>query len=404
MSMLFNIRTVLLLTFTLRLIWMLVIDINPSSDPGIYDEFARSIVEGRGFAYSDGTLTAFWPVGTSAIYALIYFLLGYNYIFIGIFNLFLGLAIVYLSWDIGKHYFDEKTALVAAVILSFWPLLIQFTTILASELIFILLMLISIKIYISQSLHPFLKVFYFGLCVGVACYIRPIMLPILFILPTLDLLQTWNFRRFFFQVIPALLIALIVISPWSYRNTQLFGETTMLSTNFGPNLWMGNNPDSTGAYMAMPDRTFESEKDRAKQLKQEAIEFITNNPAHYMNLALNRLSITFGRETIGVVWNITTLESLLSEKNIFYLKALSTVYWLLALTLSLCGMTLLLINRKWRGIFFPPLVLTAYFVSIPLLTVGQDRYHIPLIPFVAFFAAFALCQLHNRWQNTSTKA
>ena len=42
------------------------------------------------------------------------------------------------------------------------------------------------------------------------------------------------------------------IAPWSIRNNAVFGEFVLLSTNGGPNLWMGNNPDSTGFYMPLP--------------------------------------------------------------------------------------------------------------------------------------------------------
>jgi 4-amino-4-deoxy-L-arabinose transferase-like glycosyltransferase len=399
MHALYNIRTIVILAFALRLIWLLFVDTHPVSDPSVYDEFARSIVEGRGFAYKDGSLTAFWPVGTSAIYALIYSIFGYEYIFIAIFNLLIGTGIIYLGWSVTQHFFDQKTALITACILALWPLLIQFTTILASELLFIFLMLLAISIFIKENLRPTTQAIAFGLTIGLACYIRPIIFPLLIILPTLKLIADRDLTGFFKQLIPSLLVVIIIVSPWSYRNTQLYGELTLLSTNFGPNLWMGNNPDSNGGYMQMPNATYDSEKDRAKQLKDEAINFIVENPDQYAVLALKRLAITFSRETIGVAWNRVSLNQSISDKGIALLKMGSTIYWYFALILGIGGLLLYLFIQKWSAVLFPPLVIAGYLASIPLLTVGQDRYHMPLIPFIACFSAYALQLAHKQWRN-----
>lgn len=386
-----NIKAVLFLALVLRLVWLILVDTHPVSDSGVYDDFAVSIVEGRGFAFADGTLTAFWPVGTSAVYALIYKVLGHNYLYIAWLNLLLGIGIVYLSWSLSRHYFDEKTALLTAFILAVWPLLIQFTSVLASELIFVFMMLLIIRLANSISLGLVVQAILFGVAIGLTCHIRPTIAPLLLILPALQLIKR---QKTLSQLVPYVGIALIscalVMTPWSMRNTELYGQTTLLTTNFGPNFWMGNNPDSDGAYMRLPQRPFANEKVRDNELKQEAIEFIKNNPGQYVLLAVKRMGHTFSRETIGIVWNEVGLAKFVSDRGIYYLKLVSTLFWYVALIVSIIGVIVYLCRHRWHTLLFTPFVLIGYFVSIPLLTVGQDRYHIPMIPFIACFFAYAL--------------
>jgi len=392
-----TIRNLLLVATLLRLAWLLLIDVHPVSDSAAYDQFAISLLEGRGFAYENGDLTAFWPVGTSAVYAGLYSLFGRSYLPIELMNLALGLGIVYFSWSVCRHYFNERIALLTAGILACWPLLIQFTTVLASELIFVFLMLLVLWLNIRLQQQLLSKAVLMGLTIGLACYIRPIIAPFIFILPILAVIKDRRWARMAAQIAISLFICAAVISPWCKRNTELFGKFTLISANFGTNFWMGNNPDSSGAYMKFPERDYGSEKNRDDQLKAEAIEFIRNNPGQYVLLAVKRLGHTFSRESIGIVWNRIGVAEHTNEQGIKLLKQFSTLYWYIMLVAAVAGALLCWRRAGWGGIFFEPLVLTAFFISIPLLTVGQDRYHMPMIPFIACYAAYLL----NDWLERS---
>ena len=49
-----------------------------------------------------------------------------------------------------------------------------------------------------------------------------------------------------------LAVILAVLSPWTLRNKAVLGKAYLVSSNFSANLWMGNNPESTGGYMPTP--------------------------------------------------------------------------------------------------------------------------------------------------------
>ena len=153
---------------------------------------------------------------------------------------------------------------------------------------------------------------------------------------------------------------------------------------------MGNNRLSDGGYMPLPPTKFDNnEVLRDKYFKQLAVDYILAHPAEYAKLSLRRLMMTYERETIGVVWNGSALEKLLSNSGLFYLKALSSLYWLICFVGAL-GWVLWAVFSRRVSALNPLLIVSAFFFVVPVLTVGQDRYHLPLIPFVAIFAALGL--------------
>lgn len=377
----------------LRAAWALLVPVVPVSDSFLYNVFAQNIANGTGYAFPDGNLTVYWPVGTSAIYASFYYLLGVSFLPIVLFNLVIGTAIVWLTYAIAHRYLNQAVASLAALLVAIWPILIQFTTILASELIFIALILVAIYIWGSKQLPVLLRAVVWGALICGATYVRPTALPLLFLLPILDALSGVSIRTCISQLIVAVITATILFAPWVYRNHIHFNQFILVSANGGANLWMGNNPQSNGGYMDLPNITFENEVLRDQYFKKEAINFIIQNPISYFKLMIKRAVTTYKSETIGVVWN-GALEKQLSHTNILILKLISTIFWWGVAITSLLGIYDLLKKKilSWHHSLF---AVSAFFFVFPLLTVAQDRYHLPINPFLAIFAAYAIEQRFN---------
>jgi len=395
-----NIVQVLLFAITIRIIWACFVAVDPVSDSVVYDAFAQSIANGTGFAFPDGSHTSFWPVGTSAVYALLYSIFGYSYIPIVIFNLIIGIANVWLTYAIAQRYLNQKIAVLAAAIVAIWPILIQFTTILASELLFIFLLLAAIFVWGSKSIPPVIRAVVWGSLICAATYVRPTALPLIVILPVLDWFANSNWRQCLSSLVIAALSAAVLFSPWVYRNYQVFGQFVLVSANGGSNVWMGNHHGSDGGYTPLPNTGLTNEAERDQYLKQEAIKFITNHPVEYMKLAVKRAIITYKAETIGIVWN-GALHKTLNQNAVFAFKLGSTIFWWLVLILATIGLYQIL-RKGELSIFNVLLVTFAFFFIFPLLTVGQDRYHLPLNPFLAIFAAYALHHIGLNKQPTMT--
>lgn len=377
--------TVLAVALALRVAWALLVPVDPVSDSAVYGEFARSIARGRGYAFADGSVTVYWPVGTSAVYAALLSSFGTLYAPVVVLNVLLGVGIVALTHALGRRYFGASVGIGAAWLTAAWPLLIQFTTILASELLFVFLLLLSLYLWGSQRGNALLRQIGWSAAMCAAIYMRPTALPLLVLLPLCDLWTKRCMRAFATSVVAIAAVSTALFAPWVQRNYDAFGKFCLVSANFGVNLWMGNNPASSGGYMDVPATPFADEIERDRELKRQAIEFIRADPGKYLRLALKRFVMTHDRESIGVTWNEPGMIRGLGAPSVTPIKALSAAYWWGCAALAVAGMV-----TAWRlrrmGLFHPLFWIPAMFVVIPVLTVGQDRYHVPIDPFVAVFA------------------
>jgi len=378
---------VLLLAFLLRLIWALLVPVSPVSDSSIYDIFAREIAAGHGYAFPDGTPTVYWPVGPSALYGGAYALFGTHGAVVAGLNLVMGVALVGGIQMLARRTFGARVGLIAGLLAAVWPIWIQFTTVLSSELPCALLLVASFLARAARRLPDWARVaLSTALLVG-AAYMRPTVLPLIVLLPLLG----GDYRRparTAWHVAIALVVAAALLAPWAQRNQALFGAPVLVSANFGANLWMGNNPASNGGYVPLPEVKTANEVTRDVYFKQRALAFIRAHPGDYLALCLARAAISFDRESIGVIWNMHSLD----PGFVWALKLVSSAYWLGVLAFSLIGVALFVRGRPIR--LFDPLVVAPALLAAPaLLVVGQDRYHMAMMPFVAIFAASAVVRV-----------
>ena len=373
----------------MRLMWAACVPVAPVSDGVLYDAFAQSMAAGHGYAFADGTMTEYWPVGTSAVYALLYYAFGLHIWVVPVFQALLGAAIVGLTWRLSRDAFGPKVAALAAWLTAVWPLLVEFTTIFASELLFIALVLTALNIWICRRLPFAIRMIFWGASIAAATYVRPTALPVLFIFLTVQWMMDQDWRALIMGGVLSSLTAALLFAPWSYRSVVLFDRFSLVSANGGVNLWMGNNPGSTGGYMELPDRQFANEVDRDHYYGHEAVKYILSNPLSYARLSVNRAMTVYSRETIGVVWNEKGLSSKYDQSSLIMLKRISTAYWWIVLTLGFIG-AVLIVRRKLAGRSWPLLFSAGYFAVFPVLTVAMDRYHVPIDPMLAIFAAYAL--------------
>ncbi len=379
----------------LRLAWAACVPVDPVSDGVLYDAFAKSIASGHGFAFADGTMTEYWPVGTSAIYASLYVVFGEQPGVLPTFQALIGASIVYLTWRLAEQTLGGRVAAVAAWMTALWPLLIEFTTVNASELLFITVVLLALNVWISWRIPPTFRMILWGASIAAATYIRPTALPIALALPAIQWLIDRNWRTLVHGLLVSAVTATLLFAPWSYRSLVLFDRFVLVSANGGVNLWMGNNPESTGGYMDLPARTFATEVDRDHFYGAVAVKFILTHPIEYATLSLKRAVTTFDRETIGIVWNQKALAAKYQQSTLSALKGISSAYWWALLAAGLAGVALI-VRRQPLLSCWPVLAALAYFSAFPVLTVAMDRYHVPIDPLLAIVAAYAFCSFKDR--------
>ena len=379
----------------LRVIWALVIPVEPVSDSFAYDTFARNIWQHGVYGWTPDNPSAYWAVGTSAIVAATYAVLGDTYLGVVALNLLASLVTLVLTWRVGRIFFGDQAAFWATVIVAFWPNLIFFTSVLSSELYFIAMVLAGTYFWVRPEGNRWVNLLICGVIWGLACYLRPVVLlyPAALVIAALS----QGLRETGIAVIKggvAIAMILLIVSPWTMRNEAVLGKAYTVSSNFGPNLWMGNNPDSTGGYMPLPPETKEmTEVEREEYLGKLAKAYIREDIPRFVRESLGRIVTLHNRETIGVVWNEAQLTARIGETGIRLTKALATGYWFVLLALALAGLAVLLARLHLGALFHPVFGSWAYFTAVHAIIVVEDRYHMPSSPFIALLAGVSVAWL-----------
>ncbi len=380
-----------------RLIWALLVPVVPVSDSLSYGLFAGRLSRGLGYTWLDGSASAFWPVGTSAIYALLYRLFGTGHGVIVGFNILLFVPILLLSMRLTARWFGAHAAAISGVMLAFWPMQIEFTTILASELIFTTLVLIIVALWDAESLSPLRRGILLGIMLAVASYVRPTALLLTCVLMLSAAARGQGARRLPAVVI-SVVVAALLIAPWAVRNSREFHRPVLLSTNGGVTLWMGNHANSGGGYAEVPaEFAGLDEATRDERMGGIAKAYIRAHPGQFVWNSLRRLQDTFGRETIGIAWNEPGLVRAFGPRVLVGLKLVSQAYWLAVLALGLAGFVLLAMSLGvWRAVSHPGAITWLYFAGVHAVIVSQDRYHFPVTPYIAGFAGMAVWAMVQR--------
>ena len=394
-----QLMAVLTFALAIRMVWAALVPVVPISDSVVYDQFAREIAAGNGYRFPSGNPTVFWAVGAPALYGFAYALIGAGSATVVLVNLLMGLGFVAGTFWLAANRFGARIALISSIMVSMWPVWIQFTTVLNSELPFVCLLTLSMAVHSDKNLSSVVRIGGAAVLLVGAIYMRPIAIPLAFLMPLLGWLDHRSGGRVILETVLGCLIVATFLTPWALRNREQFGHPVLVSANFGSNLWMGNNPASQGGYMDLPPMTVRNEVERDAELQARALKFISENPSRYLALSFKRIALTFDRESIGVAWN----EGGLPKATLLPLKIVSLVYWYAMLSLAIVGMILWLRTDIAR-LFDPLIAATGLFTAIGVFVVGMDRYHMPLAPFMAIFAAMALEKIWSRFVGIQVQA
>lgn len=390
---------ILALALALRLLWAMLVPVLPLSDSAMYDGFARGIAAGEGYHLPGGAPTAYWPVGTAALYAIVYRILGTAGVVVAATNILLGAALVAATFVLARRHFGPAVAVIAGVAAAIWPMWIAFTTVISSELPFTLVLVLALLARGDARRPLWLRSLLSSALIVLASFFRPTLLLLVVVLPVLDLIAHRSPRRLALDLAIALVTATALVAPWAIRNDRVMGAPVPVSTNLGVNLWLGNHDGADGSFQDPPPTTGLGEVAQDLAYRQQAKAWIMANPGGYLRLTGRRAIETFNRESIHVYWNERGLRPALMTP----IKLASTLYWWLVFGLSLIGVAVFLRERFTR-LFDPLIVVPAGVAAASLLIMASDRFHMPMMPFVATFAGVAIVRLRDRLAGRSKEA
>lgn len=356
---------------------------------------AAEVNAGNGFSFpwSTGTaLTAWMPPVYPYFIAFIFRLFG-TYSIASAFvletfqSLFSSLTCL-LLYGIGKRIFSYRVGLLSAFMFAVYPASIFFSVkrIWSTALFVLFLSLLVWNTLRIRERFGAPSLVGQGLLMGVTSLVDPVSISF-FPFVTAWLLTGHGFRgKRAVSLAIIILTAVVTVLPWTIRNYLVFGRVIPIKSNFGNELWIGNNAEATGSDVTSGGKDMlstlpktdmnyiadKNEVERSQFLLKKALLFVRSNPAEALKLSL--------RKSYFFWWEI-------GGENDSYDQLRK---WTYGIPLALAILGVILLKRKWQMaslLFF-------FFLSFPtvfyITHVSNYRYRFPIEPFLLIFGAHAV--------------
>ena len=295
-----------------------------------------------------------------------------------------GIISVVLVWALARCLFeDEKTGLVAALMMAIYPMAIFYSLIGLTE-----------SLSVALLLGAFLALY----------KNRPTLASVIFILlimtrPTADIFAPVVIFWYVLVVRKAgFLLAIrhlavygvlyaLLMAPWWYHNAVKHGSFVRLNFGYGVVLYAGNNPmNMSGGGIGGQDYDLVSfagisdpvQKDQA--MRDAAVEYIRQNPDRFFSLAF----LKFAR-----FWRVLPYAPQVRGSMAAVIATLSVLP-----VIVLAAMTLIA-RRRMFWYLTPVLGFVAYLTLVHMVTIGSVRYRFPLEPVLIVLAAPSLMVAKN---------
>jgi len=371
---------VFLFPLALHLLWIVFIPNEPISDPYIYHTSAVSIAAGHGYIDDLGKPAGRWAPGYPFYIAFFYWLFKPSYSVAFAANFISTIFLVAGVYAFTSRLYNKNVAWIASLLTALWPSFILYNTVIASDILFSALLIWALYFaWIAlQEKNLFIATFS-GILFGFATLTRQQALVMPLVLFVMEWVQKKSIGKSLLFFLGISVIMLIICLPWTIRNEKVFGHYSLVSINFGDALWYGNHSKEVTKPFVDPKLSLYENNER---LGHEAIRYILDNPGTYFLNCLKRIYVTLNSESIAVDWNKIGIKRALGSGAILPLTVVTNGAWFLLL-IGVVWSLLTKIFQKQDWILITIIIL----LSIPfILILGEERYHIYLIPYLLILA------------------
>jgi 4-amino-4-deoxy-L-arabinose transferase-like glycosyltransferase len=290
----------------------------------------------------------------------------------------LGAAGIWLIARWARGAAGPRAAAAAAWIAACYPPLVWTPAYMFSETLFTLLALVTTLVLAPRDAAPAAwtpgagRGLLAGLLAGLGILTRP---SLLFFLPLAALWLWW--RRARAAAVLLVVGSLVVLAPWSYRNTVAYGRFVLVASEGGITFWTGNHPLAVGdgdmaanpsikrANVALRARHPGLTPEEMEPIYyREAIDWILREPVAWLKL--------MGAKAYYTVVPTGPSYQLHSARY----RWASVIPLLAVMTLAVAGAWRIGRRGRWP---VPLLLLAASAVLVGLVFFPQERYRIPVL-------------------------
>ena len=403
---------ILILNLVFCILWVLRVNTQPFSDFRYYYDVALNVANGLPWG------NTYTSVGYSIVLGGIFKIFGASFLVAKILNIFLVLInnIVFIK-ILDKTNLKNIDKRFIFAFFAFFPNNIFYTSLIANELMFTTILLITTLVYLSNYKHKYILM---GLLVGLNTMIKPFFIVFFFAIFIVDAFIDRKPMKSLKNSLLVLLFCCITISPWIYRNTKYVGEFTYVSNNAGIVLYINNNSQNkTGRWMPASDvensivntDVYKNANmtEQNKMLNSAAKKWILSHPKEFLQLGYTRLKNTyFLGDDIYYTTTGTNLSQYYKDTMFSYTNILRKIIFAPAILYIAIYSIIILISifkRKTNLLNKFNLYTTVIFYMFTVIyfsTEGQGRYAFPLIfIFVYYFYLtmnFIIRKLLYKWR------
>ncbi len=379
----------------LRLAAVLLMPFNQWADFQSYDELGWEWATKGGYYHGDH-LTAYWPPAYPFLLSRLYLLFGHVPQIGAYINVILSLSIVVLTYYIVRKVFDELIARWSTVIVLLFPSQILFTHLLASEMLFTSLLMLSVLLFLNYDRKLTARWYWIllgGVILGLSALTRSISKFILAVAIPVWFFESRDFRRTIKYSIIALTGFAIAVIPWMARNYSAVG-VAKINTNTGINLFMGNQPGSGMGYNTDLANQYDvNDASREAWVDSSAWsrswEYIFDQPGAFIKRGVVKVGFFYAIDTDALQYGMITAAGTHRTNHAVILAFFSESYYLVILLAALLGIvTYIRFPGEWKsrgGWLLLGIIL--YWTAVHFVFYGMGRYHFPIIPMISAFAA-----------------
>jgi 4-amino-4-deoxy-L-arabinose transferase-like glycosyltransferase len=370
-------------------------------DAGWYYDAAVSLSMGKGLEVG-GMATAYRAPGYPFLLSLTHRLFGPNPDLSWFWGTISTAIIILATHYIARRLYGTAAAKLATLAIATYPALALLTGQTMSDVAFLAGLMLLIWFVLSGSPYRYLNAVIIGATIGLLTLTRGVATGLFAVIP-----MVWYVRGAGVKKITITSLILFVtfagsLCPWVLRNYTVFGVPT-LQTNLGWNAYIGNHQGASGGhhsgdvppFILQATRTFnEATIDRAFLIV--AVKFIFSHPTEAARLIPKKLLHLYLLEA-------TAAGSLFQGEQVYPLWEKYGLYGIF----ELCYLPLLLlfcyrvfdvlsIANRPRGVQWTGWLFTLYFTFVSLVFFGNDRYRLPILPWMVIESSVVLLQMTRK--------
>jgi 4-amino-4-deoxy-L-arabinose transferase-like glycosyltransferase len=370
-----------------------------------YAQLASNLLHVQQFAFEPGDPTSMRPPLYPAFVAALWKIAGTEdpQVVRGV-QVLLGLFLVVATYALTLRLYSRRAAIAAATVIAFYPSFIYAGVLVLTEVLFTAFVLMFVLLYLSVIERPRAGMAVaLGAVLGMAALTRSVLWPFpVVLLPLLFISVRASTRRRLAMAACCLVGYAVIVGPWAVRNTRLQQTLVVVDTMGGMNLRMGNyehtpedriwaavglTGEKSWSYelgQTEPDVLSWTVGQKEKWAQRAAIAYMIDHPWTTLRRSVIKLADFWGLEREL----IAAFRARLYDPPV-WLVLLATVgvvvaYPLVALSAAIGVWRAAPADRRAHWLM---LAVIGFVMAVHTIVFGHSRYHLPLVPFLAIYAA-----------------